>query len=166
MKKGIYPGSFDPLTLGHINIIKRALKIVDSLTIAIGNNTAKNCLFEVEERVEIIQDILKETLKKDYFKIEIKTFNGLLVDFAAANNIPLIIRGIRALSDFDFEFTMAGANNRINPKIDTIFLMAEESTQFISSKIAKEIFYFGGDTSKFLPLKVVERLKEKKIKKR
>ena len=162
MKIGIYPGSFDPITLGHTDIIKRSLKLVDKLIIGLGNNTSKNYLFTTDERIELILDIISEFPQEDQNKITIKAYNNLLVDFAQENNANTIIRGLRALSDFDFEFNMAGVNSKLNPNIDTIFLMATEKYQFISSKTVKELTTFNTDMSHFIHNKVMIKLKNKK----
>jgi pantetheine-phosphate adenylyltransferase len=157
----IYPGSFDPITLGHIDIIERSLGFVDELIIAVGHNHEKNHLFTPEERVLLINEVLADIKLKHNSKVKVVIFRGLLVDFAKEVHANVIIRGIRALSDFDFEFNLAGVNHKLNPNIETIFLMASEKHQFISSKFVKELARFGGDMSKFVPNKVLLKLKNK-----
>lgn len=139
MKKAIYPGSFDPLTNGHVDIIKRALKIVDSLTLAVLINTSKKPLFSIEERVEIIKEALK-----DLPQVEVDTFSGLLVDFCRKKGISLVIRGLRAVNDFDYEHAIFLMNRELYPEIETIFLMSSSENSFISSSIIKEVVSLGG----------------------
>ncbi len=138
-KRAIYPGSFDPLTNGHVDIIKRALKIVDSLTLAVLINTSKKPLFSIEERVEIIKKALK-----DLPQVEVDTFSGLLVDFCRKKGISLVIRGLRAVNDFDYEHAIFLMNRELYPEIETIFLMSSSENSFISSSIIKEVVSLGG----------------------
>lgn len=151
--KAIYPGSFDPLTLGHLDIIKRTIKIVDKLVVAIGNNSKKeqNKFFNPKLNQQLISQCLQLELPNDYHKIEVKLFDGLLIKFAQQEQANIIVRGLRALSDFDFEFSLASGNQALNPDIESVFLMTSINKQFISSKLAKEIFALGGDISKFVP---------------
>ena len=159
-KIGIYPGTFDPLTFGHIDVIKRSLKIVDKLIIGIADNDNKTPLLSIEERKLIIDSDIK-----DYFnhndKIIIKNIDGLLTDFAKLNNVTCIIRGLRAVSDFDYEFQMTGMNARLNSQIETVFLMASERHQFISSRFVKEICMLKGDIKSFVPKEVYKKLNNK-----
>lgn len=164
---GIYPGSFDPLTLGHLDIIRRSTRLVDKLIIAIGSNYEKKntFFFSYKEREDLINECVKENLYENNtnISIEVKVFNGLLIDFAVEQKASIIIRGLRALSDFDFEFGLASGNQILNPNIESIFLMTSVNKQFISSRLSKEIFMLGGDVSKFLPLCVSQAMKAKKL---
>jgi pantetheine-phosphate adenylyltransferase len=153
LSKAIYPGSFDPVTNGHLDIMLRSLKLVDHLVIAVGNNKSKEALFSVEEKMQMLADCLKQDYigKQIVGRYSIVSYNGLLVEFIKANDINVIIRGIRALSDFDFEFNLAGMNAKIYPQAETIFLTSSEHNQFISSMFVKEIAMYGGDVSSFVP---------------
>ncbi len=159
-KIGIYPGTFDPLTFGHIDVIKRSLKIVDKLIIGIADNDNKTPLLSIEERKLIIDSDIK-----DYFnqndKIIIKSIDGLLTDFAKLNNVTCIIRGLRAVSDFDYEFQMTGMNYQLNPDLETIFLMSSDKNSFISSNFVKEVHKLGGDVSKFVSINTIKILDNK-----
>ena len=135
---GIYPGAFDPITLGHIDIINRSLKIVNKLIIAIGENISKKSLFSLSERQELIENDISTF--QDYTNIQIKTFKGLLTDFAKENNATCIVRGLRLVSDFEYEFQMTGMNYQLNPVIETIFLMSSDKSSFISSNFVKEVY--------------------------
>jgi pantetheine-phosphate adenylyltransferase len=152
----IYPGTFDPITNGHMDIIKRGLGLYDKIIVAILNNSSKNPLFSVEERIEI----LKESLK-DMSNIEVDTFSGLLVDYAARKKASAILRGMRAVSDFEYEFQMALMNRKLNRKVETVFLMTGLQWIFTSSSIIKEAARFGGDICGMVPPFVNEKLKEK-----
>jgi pantetheine-phosphate adenylyltransferase len=152
----IYPGSFDPITNGHLDLIKRGLGLFDKIVVAILINSSKNPLFSVEERIEI----LKESLK-DLPNIEVDTFSGLLVDYAARKNATAILRGMRAVSDFEYEFQLALMNRRLNRKVETVFLMTGLRWIFTSSSIIKEAARFGGDISDMVPPFADEKLKEK-----
>ena len=156
-KIAIYPGTFDPLTFGHIDLIKRSLKIVDHLIIGIANNNYKIPLLSVDERKKIIDNDLKEFVSASN-KISIKFINGLLTDFAKKNNATCIIRGLRAVADFEYEFQMTGMNLQLNPEIETIFLMSSDKNSFISSKLVKEVHKLGGDVSKFVSKKTIKFL--------
>ncbi|MFT6106700.1 MAG: pantetheine-phosphate adenylyltransferase [Rickettsiales bacterium] len=144
----VYPGTFDPITFGHIDIIKRSLKIVDHLIIGVARDTSKNPIFSVEQRIALVK---KEVENLDPGKIvEVVGFEGLLINFAREKNSKIIIRGLRAVSDFEFEFQMFGMNSKLDPEIQTIFLPASESTHFIASRLVKEVARLGGDVSKFV----------------
>ena len=156
MKKAIYPGSFDPLTRGHLDIIKRSSIIFEELIIAIANDKNKETMFSVEERIEMI---INET--SDYQNITVKIFDGLLMNFAESQNAKVIIRGIRVLSDFEFEFKMAMMNRGLNKEIDTLFLMPNEKYIHISSSLIKEIASLGGDIKRYVPETVYKKLIEK-----
>jgi len=145
-KTGVYPGTFDPITFGHMDIIRRALKIVDKLIIAVAVDTAKTPIFSLEERVQMVREDISSLVDKDV-EIEVTGFEGLLVNFAKENNASLIIRGLRAVSDFEYEFQMAGMNTKLRPDVQTVFLPASESTHFIASRFVKEVVKLGGDVS-------------------
>ena len=153
MKIGLYPGTFDPLTNGHLDIIIRSLSLCDKLIIAVAKNTSKNPLFSISKRIDIINQALIST-KIDNKLVYAKSFDNLLIDFAKINSVSIIIRGLRVVSDFDYEFQMAGMNKRLNSDIETVFLMASETNQFIASRFVKEVASFGGDVSSFVPKNV------------
>ncbi len=155
-KTAIYPGTFDPITNGHLSIVKRALKIFDSLVIAILNNPQKAPLFSIEERTFLIKEALKNVPN-----IEIDTFDGLLVDYAVLKKSNVILRGLRALSDFEYEFQMALMNRKLNRNVQSIFLMTDYKWFYISSTIIKEAASLGGDISGLVPAIVAQKLKEK-----
>ena len=159
-KIGIYPGTFDPLTFGHIDVIKRSLKIVDKLIIGIADNDNKTPLLSIEERKLIIDSDIKDYFNQNN-KIIIKNINGLLTDFAKLNNVTCIIRGLRAVSDFDYEFQMTGMNYQLNPDLETIFLMSSDKNSFISSNFVKEVHKLGGDVSKFVSTNTIKILDNK-----
>jgi pantetheine-phosphate adenylyltransferase len=152
----IYPGTFDPITNGHISIISRALKVFDRLVIAILNNPQKLPLFTMEERTQMIRDVLK-----DQRHVEIDSFNGLLVDYVIQKKTNVVIRGLRALSDFEYEFQMALMNRKLNREVQSIFLMTDYKWFYTSSTIIKEAARFGGDVSGLVPPVVCKKLKQK-----
>ncbi len=155
----VYPGTFDPITLGHLDIIKRAAKIVDKLIIAVARDTAKTPIFSLEERVKMVEADVAHLISKDV-KIEVLGFEGLLINFAAENKASIIIRGLRAVSDFEYEFQMSGMNSKMNSEIQTVFLPASESTHFIASRFVKEIARLGGNVDEMVSDKVKKRLKK------
>jgi len=159
-KIGIYPGSFDPLTYGHLDIIRRSLKIVDNLIIGIADNDNKKPLLSLDERKEIIQNDLKDLIS-DNENVFIKNVKGLLTDFAKSNEATCIIRGLRAVSDFEYEFQMTGMNYQLNPQIETIFLMTSDQKSFISSNLVKEVHKLGGDVSSFVTNNTIKVLDDK-----
>ncbi len=155
---GIYPGTFDPITNGHTDIIRRAVRVVDRLVIGVARNDGKGPLFATDERVEIVRDEIAHLENGDAERIEVHAFDTLLMNFAQAVGAKVIIRGLRAVSDFEYEFQMAGMNARLNPEIETVFLMASDRFQFISSRFVKEIGALGGDVSHFVSARVALRL--------
>lgn len=164
MKKGlcgIYPGTFDPITHGHVDIIRRSLKIVDHLIIGVASNDRKGPIFSSEERVALVKEEVQLADNLDASRIEVKDFGILLMHFAEQNNADILIRGLRAFTDFDYEFQMAGMNARLNTSIETVFLMASEQYQFISSRFVKEVCLLKGDISKFVSPHVQKELIQK-----
>lgn len=158
---GIYPGTFDPITNGHLDIVSRAARVVDRLIVAVAVNAGKGPLFSLDERVELVKEEVAELARANGLNIEVRPFDNLLVDFARACGARLIVRGLRAVSDFEYEFQMAGMNARLQPEIETLFLMASERCQFISSRFVKEIGRLGGDISSFVSPRVRARLEDK-----
>ena len=150
MKIGLYPGTFDPLTNGHLDIITRSSSLCDKLIIAVAKNMSKNPLFPISKRIDLINEALISN-KIDNKLVYAQSFDNLLIDFAKINSVSIIIRGLRVVSDFDYEFQMAGMNKRLNPDIETVFLMASETNQFIASRFVKEVASLGGDVSSFVP---------------
>ena len=148
---GVYPGTFDPVTNGHLDVIGRAARLLDRLVVGVAVNSGKAPLFSLEERVELVQAEVASIANKNGTLIEVRPFEGLLIDFARENGAGMIVRGLRAVSDFDFEFQMAGMNYRMAPDIETVFLMASERHQFIASRLVKEVAALGGDISSFVP---------------
>lgn len=160
MKTAIYPGSFDPVTYGHLDIIKRASLIFDSLTVAVLDNKAKSPLFSTDERVNMIKEAII-----DLDNVTVETYEGLLVDYAIAKNADVIVRGLRAVTDFEYELQMAQTNRILsNDKVDTLFLITDLKYAYLSSSTVKEVAKFGGDISKFLP-EDIARATEKKLEK-
>ncbi len=159
MKTAIYPGTFDPITFGHIDIIRRASEIFDHIIVAPARDNYKNPLFTLEERVELIESEIRDLNLP--IKISVEKFEGLLVDFASKKNAKTIVRGLRAVSDFEYEFQMFGMNAKLNPDIQTIFLPASETNHFIASKLVKEVARLGGNISKFVSKNVAEKLAKK-----
>ena len=157
----LYPGTFDPITYGHIDVINKALKIVDKVIIAVSENSNKNYLFDINERLNIINNALFKDLKMKTSKIKVISFNSLTTDLCKKMNSKIILRGLRAVSDFEYEFQLAGMNRKLNNKIETVFLMSDVENQIISSRFVKEIIELGGDVKKFTTKSTVKALKEK-----
>ena len=160
-KVGIYPGTFDPLTFGHIDVIMRSLKIVSKLIVATSNDHSKDYFFSAEERVNIIEKALFTDLKLSKKKIKVLPFNTLTTSLCTKYNASIIFRGLRAVSDFEYEFQLAGMNRKLNNNIETIFLMTDVENQIISSKFVKEIVKLGGDIKKFTTKSTIKSLKDK-----
>ena len=158
---GLYPGTFDPLTLGHVDIVERAVKLVDELVIGVAINRDKGPLFALEERVAMLEDEVKKITGPEYAKITVKPFETLLVHFAEEVGAQMIIRGLRAVADFEYEFQMVGMNRSMNDNIEMVFLMADPNHQAIASRLVKEIARLGGDVSKFVTPNVQRQLLER-----
>ena len=160
-KNAIYPGTFDPITYGHIDVIKKALNIVDTVIVAISDGNNKNYLFNSDERIEIIKKALFSDIKLNKNKIKIISFNSLTTDLCKKHKSNIILRGLRAVSDFEYEFQLAGMNRKLNDSVETIFLMSNVENQIISSKFVKEIISLGGDVKKFTTKSTIKALKQK-----
>ena len=157
MKKvAVYPGSFDPITYGHIDIIKRGLTIFDEIIVAVARNSQKNALFSTDERVELIEDVMKGEVR-----VTVDTFSGLLIDYVASRKAHVIIRGLRAISDFEYEFQIAQMNSTIGQEIETLFMMTSLQYGYLSSSIVKEVCSLNGDIDRFVPSEVKLALKRK-----
>lgn len=152
----VYPGSFDPVTYGHLDIIERASKICNKLLIGVLNNSKKTPLFSVEERVKMLQEVVK-----DIPNVEVKSFSGLTVDFARENGATVMIRGLRAVTDFEYELQLSQTNRALAPDIDTVFFTTNLKYSYVSSSITKEIAMYGSDISKFVPPYVLEKVRDK-----
>jgi pantetheine-phosphate adenylyltransferase len=161
MRTAIYPGTFDPITFGHIDVIKKSLKIVDKVIVATTDNVSKNYFFSIEERISIINNSLFKDLKLNKKRISIIQFDSLTIDLCKKYKASLIVRGLRAASDFEYEFQLAGMNKKLDSSIETIFLMSDVENQIISSKFVKEIANLKGNISKFLTKSAIKVLKEK-----
>ena len=161
MKTAVYPGTFDPITYGHIDVIKKSLKIFDKLIVATTDNSDKNYFFSIEERLDIIQNSLFKDLKLSKKKIKVISFSNLTIDLCRKYNASAIIRGLRAVSDFEYEFQLAGMNKKLNSKIETMFLMSDVENQIISSKFVKEIVNLGGDINRFVTKYTAKMLRNK-----
>lgn len=158
MKTAIYPGSFDPVTLGHYDIIERSSKIFDKLIVGVLNNSAKSPLFSVEERVNMLKDVTSH-----FPNVEVQSFAGLLIDFVRSNDANVIVRGLRAITDFEYELQLAQMNRVIAPEIDTLFLTTNLKYAYLSSSMAKEVAMYGGDISSFLSPEIAEKVREKYV---
>jgi len=155
-KKAVYPGSFDPITNGHVDIIRRGLKIFDKILVAVLENPKKTPLFTTKERIEMIREEFA-----DEENVEVKAFHGLLVEFAKKNTARIVIRGLRAISDFEYEFQMALMNRKLNPEIETFFMMPNVDYTYLSSKLVKEIYMLGGRLKDLVPDHVEKKIREK-----
>ena len=160
-KVAIYPGTFDPITYGHIDVIKKALKLFDKVVVSVSDVSNKNYLFNSKERIEIVNKALFKDLKLDKKKILVVSFNSLTTDLCKKYKSNVILRGLRAVSDFEYEFQLAGMNRKLNNNIETIFLMSDVENQIISSKFVKEIVKLNGDIKKFTTKSTIKSLKEK-----
>ena len=161
MKKAIYPGTFDPITFGHIDLIKKSLNIFDQVIVAVSDGNTKNYLFNAEEREQLIKKALFDDLKFNRKKIIVTTFKTLTTDFCRKMKSNVIIRGLRATSDFEYEFQLAGMNKKLNSLVETVFLMSDPENQIIPSKFVKEIIELNGDIKKFTTKSVIKSLKYK-----
>ena len=156
MKRAVYPGSFDPVTLGHLDIICRSAKLVDELVVGFLQNNKKNPLFSIEERVKILKEVTK-----DIDNVRVESFSGLSIDFVKKCEAQFIVRGLRAITDFEYELQMAQTNRILSPGVDTIFLTTNLEYAYLSSSTVKEVAYYGGDISKFVPAEVVAVIQQK-----
>ena len=156
----IYPGTFDPITFGHIDVIKKSLKIVDKVIVGISDGNQKNFLFSLEERIEIVKRALYKDLKFKKNKVDVIKFNTLTTDLCKKYKSNIILRGLRAVSDFEYEFQLAGMNRKLNNQVETIFLMSDVENQIISSRFVKEIAQHNGDLKKFTTKNTIKSLKE------
>ena len=161
MKTAVYPGTFDPITYGHIDVIKKSLNIFDKLIIATSDNNDKDYYFSIDQRIDIINNSLFKDLKFSKKKIKVISFNNLTIELCKKYKASAIIRGLRAVSDFEYEFQLAGMNKKLNPKIETMFLMSDVENQIISSKFVKEIANLGGNIDRFVSKYTVKMLKNK-----
>tara|TARA_Y100001935_G_C17058010_1_gene385281 strand:- start:100 stop:588 length:489 start_codon:yes stop_codon:yes gene_type:complete len=161
MKTAVYPGTFDPITYGHIDVIKKSLQIFDKLIVATTDNSDKKYHFSLDERIEIINNSLFKDLRFQKKRIKIISFNDLTIDLCKKYNASVIVRGLRAVSDFEYEFQLAGMNKKLNSKIETIFLMSDVENQIISSKFVKEIAYLGGNIDRFVTKYAAKMIKNK-----
>ena len=159
----IYPGTFDPLTFGHIDIIERAAQLGNQLIVAVAENSGKQPLFSVEERTQIVADEVQHINNTNSlpYPVLVKNFSGLLTDFADSQGANVVIRGLRAVADFEYEFQMASINKRLHGELETVFLMAAEQQHFVASRFVKEVARFGGDVSSFVPENVARKLASK-----
>ena len=160
MRRAIYPGSFDPVTNGHLDIIERGCKLFDEIIIGILVNPDKQPLFTVEERQEMLTEVVKG-INKGNCTLRVDSFSGLLVKYAVAQQADVIVRGIRAISDYEYEFQMALMNRRLEPGIETVFMMPAETYSYVSSRLVKEVFHLGGDVTGLVPPLIEKRMKEK-----
>ncbi|MCI5060546.1 MAG: pantetheine-phosphate adenylyltransferase [Alphaproteobacteria bacterium] len=159
---GIYPGTFDPITKGHLHIIKRASKLVDRLIIGVAENAGKNPLFTHEERLKLVTQDIQDMMSELHCDIEVESFSKLLVDYAQEKGAVCVFRGLRAVSDFDYEFQMTGMNLHLAPEIETVFLMAADKWQFVSSSFIKEIHALGGEVEDFVTTYTLQALDQKR----
>ena len=157
-RTAVYPGTFDPITNGHLDVIARAARLLDRLVVGVSISAGKGPMFSLEERVELVRAEISAIATRNGMVIEVVPFDTLLVDFARKVGASMIVRGLRAVSDFDYEFQMAGMNYRMAPDIETVFLMASETHQFIASRLVKEVAMLGGDITSFVPPLTLERI--------
>jgi pantetheine-phosphate adenylyltransferase len=155
IRKAIYPGSFDPITNGHLDILDRALALFSEVTIVVAGTEHKTPLFSVEKRIELIREVTA-----DRKGVKVDRWSGLIMDYAREHKISAVIRGLRAASDFEYEFMMASMNKELNPNVETLFMMTAQNLYFVSSSMIKELFHYGGDISKYVPKAVVARLQK------
>jgi pantetheine-phosphate adenylyltransferase len=160
-RTALYPGTFDPITNGHLDIIARAARLADKLIVGVAMNAGKGPIFEIEERADLVRAEIAPIAQKTGTVIEVRPFETLLIAFAREIGAKMIVRGLRAVSDFDYEFQMAGMNYRLDHEVETVFLMASERHQFISSRFVKEIAHLGGDVSSFVPPLTLQRTLER-----
>src|SRR5215472_15060157 len=161
LRVGLYPGTFDPVTNGHLDVIARAARLLDKLVVGVAINTGKGPLFTLDERVELVQAEIARIATENGMVIEVLPFDTLLIDFARRVGASMIVRGLRAVSDYDYEVQMAGMNYRMAPDIETVFLMASERHQFIASRLVKEVAILGGDISTFVPPTTLKRVMQR-----
>ncbi|MBL8207095.1 MAG: pantetheine-phosphate adenylyltransferase [Blastocatellia bacterium] len=161
IRRAIYPGSFDPLTCGHLDIIARACPMFDEVVVAVLVNPNKVAMFSIEERVAIIRDVVAASAAKLTARIVVDTFGGLLADYAQQQQAQAVIRGIRAISDYDYEQQLALMNRRLAPKVETVFLLSAQEYSYLSSRLVKEVFTYGGNIDGLVPALVIEKMKEK-----
>lgn len=162
MRRAIYPGSFDPVTCGHLDIIERASHLFDEVLVAVLVNVSKVSMFTVQERVDILEQVLAERFQNTTANIKVGTFGGLLAEYAIEQQANAVVRGIRAISDYEYEQQIALMNRRLAPNIETVFLMSAQEYSFLSSRLVKEVFNFGGNIDGLVPDLAIERMKEKK----
>jgi len=158
---GVYPGTFDPITNGHMDIIRRATRVVDKLVVGVAVNAGKGPLFTLDERVTTVRQELEDNRERLFSPVEVRPFENLLMEFVVECKGSIIVRGLRAVSDFEYEFQMAGMNARLNGNVETVFLMASERNHFIASRLVKEIALLGGDVSSFVSPRIRDLLVEK-----
>ena len=158
MKIAIYPGSFDPITNGHLDVLERAMNLFDKVIISVARNSTKNPLFSEQERLELIREVVKK-----YKQVEVDSFEGLLVDYAKKKDATAVVRGLRAISDFEYELQMALMNRKLNPEVQTVFLMPNERYTYLNSTIVREISRLGGDVNDFVP-QIVKQALDRKFK--
>ena len=161
MLRAVYPGSFDPVTYGHLDIIRRSRSLADELIVGVLNNKAKTPLFSVEERVKMLEE-----MTKNMPGVKVVPFDGLLIDFAKEMSAGIVVRGLRAVTDFEYELQMAQTNNKLSPELETVFLTTSLEYSYLSSTIVKEVAAFGGDISQFVPEMIERRIQEKIMKRR
>ncbi|MCH8031960.1 MAG: pantetheine-phosphate adenylyltransferase [Bacteroidetes bacterium] len=162
MSLALYPGTFDPITLGHLDVLERALTLFDRVEVTVARNVSKKTLFSLEERVQLIEESIVGI--EGSGRVAVASFDGLLVEYARASGAVALVRGLRQVSDFDYEFRMALANRRLAPEVQTIFLMSSEAHTFLTASIVREVHRFGGDTSSFVPEPVQRALERKREK--